>query len=225
MWEEQGIFAGEGYNRSYAIATSLPILNMRGSISRESNGQLPFPWVPTGIKIDKEVMLDTVMKQKSLEYLFNMQFSKEEMSDRKLVVGCYEYRNPNDKEQITLYALVSLKEFLARYGDERALEIQMRVGCAYEKIMEECDEAIEEHYAVLRRALHLKNLRDKYDIVYEWVEEEGQKRYINRYTKSGYKKIEAKSFEELNQLYGEQRKKDAKKTFSTLEPLEAFMRA
>ncbi|WP_238326930.1 hypothetical protein [Paenibacillus graminis] len=225
MRDEQEIFAGKGYNRSYAIATGLPILNIRGSISHESTGQLPFPWVPTGIKIDKEHMLDTVMKQKSLEDLFNMQFSKEEMTDRKLVVGCYEYKNPKDKDQITLYALVGLKEFLARYGDERALEIQMRVGCAYGKIMEECDEAIEEHYAVLRHAQHLKNLRDKYDVVYEWVEEEGQNTYIIRYTKSGYKKIEAKSLVELNKLYDEQRKKDAKKTFSTLEPLEAFMQA
>lgn len=223
MREEQEIFAGNGYNRSYAIATGLPILNIRGSISRESNGQLPFPWVSTGLRIDKEHMLETVMKQKSLEYLFKMQFSKEEMADRNLVVGCYEYRNPHDKDQITLYALVSLKEFLARSGDERALEILMRVGCGYEKIMEECDEAIVEHYAVLRRALHLKNLRDQYDVVYEWVEEEGQNAYINRYTKSGYTKIKAKSFEELTTLYGEQRKKDAKKTFSTLEPLEAFM--
>ncbi|MCV9948947.1 hypothetical protein [Paenibacillus sp. BT-177] len=225
MREEQEIFAGKGYNRSYAIATGLPILNIRGSLSRESNGQLPFPWVTTGIKIDKEQMLETVMKQKSLEYLFKMQFSKEEMTDRNLVVGCYEYRDPNDKEQITLYALVSLKEFLARYGDERALEILMRVGCAYEKIMEECDEAIEEHYAVLRQALHLKNLREKYDVVYQWVEEEGQKTYIIRYTKSSYTKIKAKSFEELTKLYDEQRKKDAKKTFATLEPLEAFMQA
>ncbi|MFW9332140.1 hypothetical protein ACN6AX_02770 [Paenibacillus polymyxa] len=225
MREEQEIFVGKGYNRSYAIATGLPILNIRGSLSRESNGQLPFPWVTTGIKIDKEQMLETVMKQKTLEYLFKMQFSKEEMTDCNLVVGCYEYKNPNDKEQITLYALVSLKEFLARYGDERASEILMRVGCAYEKIMEECDEAIEEHYAVLRRALHLKNLRGKYDVVYEWVEEEGQKTYINRYTKSSYTKIKAESFVELTKLYDEQRKKDAKKTFSTLEPLEAFMQA
>ncbi|CAH1207437.1 hypothetical protein PAECIP111892_02893 [Paenibacillus auburnensis] len=223
MQEEQEIFAAEGYNRSYASAAGLPILNVRGSISHESNGQLPFPWVTTGIKIDKEQMLETVMKQKSLEYLFKMQFSKEELTDRNLVVGCYEYKNPNDKEQITLYALVSLKEFLLRYGDERAFEILMRVGCPYEKIVEECDEAIKEHYAVLCRALHLKNLRNLYDVVYEWVEEEGQKTYINRYTKSGYRKIEAKSFVELTKLYDEQRKKDAKKTFSTLEPLEAFM--
>ncbi|SFB62871.1 hypothetical protein SAMN05216312_1247 [Cohnella sp. OV330] len=225
MREEQEIFAGEGYNRSYAIATGMPILNVRGSISRESNGQLPFPWVTTGIKIDQEQMLETVMKQKSLESLFKMQFSKEEMTDRNLVVGCYEYKNPIDKEQITLYALVSLKEFLARYGDERASEILMRVGCAYEKIVEECDEAIKEHYAVLSRALHLKSLRDKYDLVYEWVEEEGQQTYINRYTKSSYTKIKAKSFVELTKLYDEQRKKDANKTFSILEPLEAFIQA
>ncbi|TYP79363.1 hypothetical protein [Paenibacillus methanolicus] len=223
MREEQAIFEGEGYNRSYAIATGLPILNLRGSISRESNSQLPFPWVTTGIKIDKEQMLETVMKQKSLEHLFQMQFSKEEMTDRNLVVGCYEYKNPNDKEQITLYALVSLKAFLARYGDERAMEILKRVGCTYEKIMDECDEAIEEHFAVVRRSHHLKHLRDKYDVVYEWVEEEGQMTYINRYTKSGYTKIKAESVEELTERYGEQRKKDAKKTFSTLEPLEAFM--
>ncbi|MFC4101344.1 hypothetical protein [Paenibacillus xanthanilyticus] len=224
MREEQEIFAGKGFNRSYAIAIGLPILNMRGSISRES-GQLPFPWVSTGIKIDKEQMLETVMKQKTLEDLFKMQFSKEEMTDRNLVVGCYEYKAPNDKDQITLYALVSLKAFLARYGDERASEILTRVGCAFEEIMAECDEAIEEHYAVLRQALHKKHLREKYDIVYEWVEVEGQKPYINRYTKSGYKKIEAESFEKLTKLYEEQRKKDAKKTFSTLEPLEAFMQA
>ncbi|MEJ3719991.1 hypothetical protein WGM54_18555 [Paenibacillus polymyxa] len=147
------------------------------------------------------------------------------MTDRILVVGCYEYRDPNDKEQITLYALVSLREFLARYGVKLELEILMRVGCAYEKIVEECDEAIEEHYAVLRQALHLKKLRDKYDAVYEWVEEEGQKTYIIRYTKSSYTKIKAESFVELTKLYDEQRKKDAKKTFSTLEPLEAFMQA
>lgn len=225
MREKQEVFAGKGYNRSYAIATGLPILNIRGSISRESNGELPFPWVTTGIRIDKEQMLETVMKQKSLEDLFKMQFSKEEMTDRNLVVGCYEYRDPDDKEQITLYALISLKEFLARYGEERTLEIQMRVGCAYEKIMEECDEAIKEHYAVLRQSLHLKNLRDQYDVVYAWSEEEGQKTYIIRYTKSGYTKIQADSFEELTKRYDEQRKKDGKKTFSTLEPLKAFMQA
>ncbi|MFK0525923.1 hypothetical protein ACINKY_27300, partial [Paenibacillus illinoisensis] len=75
MLEEQEIFAGEGYNRSYSIATGMPILNLRGSIPREGNCQLPFPWVTTGIRIDKEQMLETVMKQKTLEYLFNMQFS------------------------------------------------------------------------------------------------------------------------------------------------------
>ncbi|USB31642.1 hypothetical protein [Paenibacillus sp. YPG26] len=222
MGEEHEVFAGNGYNRSYAIATGLPILNMRGNII---NGQLSFPWVPTGIKIDKDQMLDTVMKQELLESLFNMQFSKDELADRNLVVGCYELRNPNDKEQILLYALVSLEEFLARYGGERALEIQMRVGCAYEKIMEECDEAIEEHYAVLRRSLHFKNLRSKYDLVYEWVEQEGEKAYIIRYTKLSYTKIKAESFVELTKLYDEQRKKDGKKTFSTLEPLKAFMQA
>lgn len=222
MEEEHEIFAREGYNRSYTIVTGLPILNLRGNII---NGQLPLPWVPTGIKIDKDQMLDTVMKQKSLEFLFNMQFSKEELTDRNLVVGCYEFRDPNDKEQIILYALVSLKEFLTRYGDERSSEIMRRVGCAYEKIMEECDEAIEEHFAVLRRARHFKNLRANYDLVYEWVEEEGEKTYIIRYTKSGYTKITAESFEELTKLYDEQRKKDAKKTFTTLEPLEAFMEA
>jgi|GEM_PF-2251918 len=223
MREEQEIFAGEGYNRSYAIAAGLPILNLRGSIPREDNGQLPFPWVTTGIMIDKEQMLDNIMKQKTLEYLFNMQFSKEEMTDRNLVVGCYEYRNPNDKEQILLFALVSLKEFLARYGDERASEILMRVGCTYEKIMEECDAAIEEHFAVLRQSVHLKILRDKYDVVYHWSEEEDVETYITRYTKSNFTKIRAKSFEELTKLYDEQRKKDAKKTFAILEPLEAFM--
>ncbi|URJ46297.1 hypothetical protein MF628_000819 [Paenibacillus polymyxa] len=224
MREEQEIFAGDGYNRSYAMATGMPILNLRGSIPLEGNSQLPFTWATTDIWIDKQ-RLETIMKQKTLEDLFNMQFSKEEMTDRNLVVGCYEYRNPNDKEQILLYALVSLKEFLARYGDERASEILMRVGCTYEKIMEECDEAIKEHFAVLRQSHHKKKLRDKYDVVYEWVEVEGEKTYIIRYTKSSYTKIEANSFEELTKLYDEQRKKDAKKTFATLEPLEAFMQA